>query len=394
MTHDKIKELLPLYIDKGLNPEEEDLVQEHLNNCPECQKELKEYQENHLFLSRLKEFTVPEGFKESILKKVGEGMKEKEHKSLWDKIKGFFVLPVRVPAGVLGLAAVILLVFITTLSGLFSNTNNLNNYNLLREKSLTDQAQYFSYSTPEASYNTLDSSLGRASLLSMEKGESLNTTVEQKLIKRANLVIEKSNIDEVDQLLLNLVERQQGYISNSRNWLNSNKQKHFWFEIRVPVANFNLLVEELSSKEYGQVISRSITTQDVTEEYMDLETRLKNLLAQEERYRSLLDIANEVEEILKIENELNRIRTEVEILQGRKNYLDNQISFSTITVEFRQPEPISSGSPGIVRAIRNAISQMIEQFYKIIVFIGTIIPYLLLILILYLFYRGRRQKKE
>ena len=228
----------------------------------------------------------------------------------------------------------------------------------------------------------------------MEKGESLNTTVEQKLIKRANLVIEKSNIDEVDQLLLNLVERQQGYISNSRNWLNSNKQKHFWFEIRVPVANFNLLVEELSSKEYGQVISRSITTQDVTEEYMDLETRLKNLLAQEERYRSLLDIANEVEEILKIENELNRIRTEVEILQGRKNYLDNQISFSTITVEFRQPEPISSGSPGIVRAIRNAISQMIEQFYKIIVFIGTIIPYLLLILILYLFYRGRRQKKS
>lgn len=87
MTHDKIKELLPLYIDKGLSPEEEDLVQEHLNNCPECQKELKEYQENHLFLSRLKEFTVPEGFKESILKKVGEGMKEKSTSPFGTKLK-------------------------------------------------------------------------------------------------------------------------------------------------------------------------------------------------------------------------------------------------------------------------------------------------------------------
>jgi len=392
MKHEKIKDLLPLYIDGGLTKEEKETVENHLSDCRECQKELQEYQKNYDFISNLAELKVPEGFKESIFKKVGEGMKEKEKRqaSLFEKIKSSFALPVRIPAGVLGLAAIVLIVFISAIPGLINTGHNIAENNLLKSDNLSNQVQYFSYGASDLSYSAPESNMRMASLASKESA----AVIEQKIIKRANLVIEKSDIDVLDEVLINLVESHNGYISNSRNWLNSNKQKHFWFEIRVPAENFELLFERLSSKEFGQVISSSISSQDVTEEYMDLETRLKNLLAQEERYRNLLDMATEVEEILKIENELNRIRTEVEILQGRKNYLDNQISYSTITVEFRQPEPISSGSPGIIKAFRNAISQMIEQFYRIIIFIGTLIPYLLIILILYLLYRSRRRRVE
>ncbi|NLJ84510.1 MAG: DUF4349 domain-containing protein [Halanaerobiaceae bacterium] len=392
MKHEKIKELLPLYIDSGLTAEEKEAVKKHLKDCSECKKALQEYQQNYNFISNLAELAVPEGFKESILKKAGEEMKEKDNRqvSLFEKIKGSFSLPIRIPAGVLGLAALVLVVFISTLPGLLNNGNNMTDYNLLKKDNLNNQVQYFSYSASDMNYSAPESNMRMASLAAKEN----TVAIEQKIIKRANLVIEKINIDEVNEILINLVESHKGYISNSRNWLNSNKQKHFWFEIRVPADNFGLLVERLSSKEFGQLISSNISSQDVTEEYMDLETRLKNLLAQEERYRNLLDMATEVEEILKIENELNRIRTEVEILQGRKNYLDNQISYSTITVEFRQPEPISSGTPGIIRALRNAVSQMIEQVYRIIIFIGTLIPYLILILILYLFYRSRKRRVE
>ena len=391
MKHEKIK-LLPLYIDSGLTAEEKEAVKKHLKDCSECKKALQEYQQNYNFISNLAELAVPEGFKESILKKAGEEMKEKDNRqvSLFEKIKGSFSLPIRIPAGVLGLAALVLVVFISTLPGLLNNGNNMTDYNLLKKDNLNNQVQYFSYSASDMNYSAPESNMRMASLAAKEN----TVAIEQKIIKRANLVIEKINIDEVNEILINLVESHKGYISNSRNWLNSNKQKHFWFEIRVPADNFGLLVERLSSKEFGQLISSNISSQDVTEEYMDLETRLKNLLAQEERYRNLLDMATEVEEILKIENELNRIRTEVEILQGRKNYLDNQISYSTITVEFRQPEPISSGTPGIIRALRNAVSQMIEQVYRIIIFIGTLIPYLILILILYLFYRSRKRRVE
>jgi seryl-tRNA synthetase len=124
---------------------------------------------------------------------------------------------------------------------------------------------------------------------------------------------------------------------------------------------------------------------------MDLDIRLKNLSVQEERYRQLLNKATEMEEILKIENELNRMRTEIERLQGRQKRLDQQINYSTITAEFRQPEPIISGTPDIIRAIRNAINRMVDQFYQIIILIGTVIPYLLLLVIGYLIYRKFRK---
>lgn len=397
MKHEKIKELLPLYIDNGLTEHEEKLVKDHLQNCKKCQKELKHYQKNYIFLSSQKEIKVPTGFKKSILNKLSEKKKdshvnkEKGELSLLKRIKKIFAFPVKIPAGVIGIAALVLLVFITNLPATMLNNNDSINNNLVQREGINNQAQYFSSldsaqdnrmkiaeSTPQRNVNLLSN--------------TPNTQLEQKIIKRANLVIEINNLDNVDKNINELIEKYNGYISDSRNWLNQNKQKFYWFELKVPANNFQQVLDQLSRKEYAETISRSISSQDVTEEYMDIGIRLENLLSQEERYRQLLDKATKVEEILSIENELNRVRTEIERLQGRKKYLDNQISFSTITLEIRQPEPISSRTPGIIRALRNAVIKMVDQFYSIIILIGTAIPYLLLLLIGFLIYRNRKRK--
>jgi len=390
MKHEEIKDLLPLYIDNGLTEKEAEIIKNHLLQCPECQKELEEYQENYSFLASLEKEEVPSGFSESILRKVSEDMKdENKDISLLARFKKFFKIPVKIPAGVIGLAAVVLLIIITGLPGTLLKDNSLNNDFLKsNEIQFLGYEQQKSAAAPEETRMksmSMDSAAGQTPLLN-------TVEFEQKLIKRANLVIETSNIDNIDTDITNLIESYNGYISNSRNWLNNNKQKFFWFELRLPVDNFSQILEVLSAKEYGQLISRNINTQDVTEEYLDINIRLENLLAQEERYRQLLDRAAEVEEILEIEKELNRVRTEIERLQGRKNYLDNQISYSTITVEFRQPEPISSGTPGIIKAFRNALTKMVDHIYRIIVLVGTLIPYLVLIMIVYLIYRYRKNR--
>ncbi|NLM96629.1 MAG: DUF4349 domain-containing protein [Halanaerobiaceae bacterium] len=399
MTHERIKELLPLYIDNGLTEKETEIIKAHLKQCPECQKELEEYQENHEFLASLEKEEVPSGFSKSILRKVRKDMKdEKKDIYLLERFRNLLKKPVKVPAGVIGLAAVVLLVIISSL-GYFVKDDPIqykyesqysdNEFLYRNDLQFSGFEPEFS-TTPEAAKMrtmSMDQVAGSASLLN-------TADFEQKLIKRAILVIETNNIDNIDTDIASLVQSYNGYISNSRNWLNGSKQKFFWFELRLPANNFNQILEDLSKKEYGQLISRNISTQDVTEEYLDINIRLENLLAQENRYRQLLDRAVEVEEILEIEKELNRVRIEIERLQGRKNYLDNQIAYSTITVEFRQPEPISSGTPGIIKALRSALTKIVDHFYLIIIILGTLIPYLILIMIIYLLYRYRKKYRK
>ena len=391
MKHKKIKELLPLYIDNGLTDQEKNLVKEHLQNCKDCQKELKEYKENYTLLSSLKE-KAPSGFTQSIIEKVGDEMKNKDNKNnditLFERIKKFFVLPVKIPAGLIGLAAIILLVFISGLSGTLFNNNYLSNQNQIREELADEDLGFYSNRMAETAPQSemkLAGSEQRQNIMLDNNTDMVE--IERKIIQRANLSIEVKNIDQINDKITNLIENYNGYISDSRNWTNQDKQKFYWFQLRIPVDNFNPVLSELNSEDFGQVISRSMSGQDVTEEYMDLDIRLKNLKSQEERYRELLDKADKVEEILKIENELNRVRTEIERLQGRQNYLDNQIAYSTITVEFRQPEPLSSGTPGIIKAVRSAVNTMVKQIYQIIILIGTIIPYIILLSLIYLIYK-------
>ncbi len=390
MKHEKIKELLPLYIDGGLTEQEKKLVKEHLQNCEECREELKKYRENRDLLSSIEKEKAPAGFDKSVLNKIYHNPENEQFnnkkKSILKRIKNFFTLPVKVPAGVVALAVVVLLVSITGLPGIFLGDNNFDFQG--REESLDYRSQNYnqiSQSVPDAQSTPETARLKMAE--SPEQNEEQILDSQQKLIQRANLIIELKDIDTIDGKIINLVKEYNGYISNSRNWLNQDKQKFYWFELRVPSENFERVLEQLSAKKYGQIISRTMSSQDVTEEYMDLDIRLGNLLSQEERYRQLLDKAGEVEEILKIENELNRVRTEIERLQGRKKYLDNRINFSTITIEFHQPEPLSSGTPGILKAIRNAVNRMVDHFYKIIIFAGTIIPYLILLVLGYFIYR-------
>ncbi|MFW5992014.1 MAG: DUF4349 domain-containing protein [Halanaerobiaceae bacterium] len=264
-----------------------------------------------------------------------------------------------------------------------------NNQLELQEKSLKDSnSDAYRQRTTSETYGESETNLMKAPAADNDNNSE---SMEQKIIKTANLTIESRKIDTVHNLMINFTEKHGGYISSSRSWINHDDLRFDRYQLKVPAENFNYMLEDLTKKEVGNIISRSISGRDVTEEYLDLETRLENLSLQEERYRQLLEKTDDVEDILKVENELNRIRTEIERLKGRKKYLDNRIDYSTITVEFREPVPLGSASPGIIRTLKNAVQQMVAHFYRLIILTGTLIPYLALILIVYLIYRKNRK---
>ncbi len=105
--------------------------------------------------------------------------------------------------------------------------------------------------------------------------------------------------------------------------------------IRVPVARFDEAMRRICGQ--GDVLSRNVQVEDVTEQFLDISLRLKNARQVRDRIAALLASAKTVEESLKVEQELKRLSEEIERLEGRIKYLSDRARYSTITVTF---EPV------------------------------------------------------
>lgn len=103
--------------------------------------------------------------------------------------------------------------------------------------------------------------------------------------------------------------------------------------IRVPVAAFDRALKRIEKS--GDMLHRNVTAQDVTEEFRDLEVRLRNARAVRDRLEQLLAKAVKVEESVTVERELERVTGELERLAGKIKFLKDRAAFSTITVSFQ-----------------------------------------------------------
>ncbi len=155
---------------------------------------------------------------------------------------------------------------------------------------------------------------------------------EQKIIKTAHLVFETKNVEATHKKIIQLASQYKGLVQSD----NSGKSYNRIFRnllVRVPTENFQLFVDGISEG-VDYFDQRDISRQDVSEEFIDLGARLKAKRTLEERYLELLKKATNVKEMLEIERELSIIREEIEAKQGRLQYLQNQVSMSTINIEF------------------------------------------------------------
>ncbi len=106
--------------------------------------------------------------------------------------------------------------------------------------------------------------------------------------------------------------------------------------IRVPQSRFHDAIADI--EELGEVTTRDLQGEDVSEEYVDLGAQLITLQHQESRLYEIMEMGVNVEEVLRVERELERVRGKIESIQGRMNYLDSRVELSTITVSLFEEE--------------------------------------------------------
>ena len=203
---------------------------------------------------------------------------------------------------------------------------------------------------------------------------------EQKLIKESYLRFETQDIDKTYGEIADYVSTHKGYIQSDEQGKNYNELSRELI-IRIPAEHFQKTIDAIS-KNVSFFDSKRISSTDVTEEFIDLEARLKAKRTLEHRYLALLAKAQNVKDILEIEKELSAIREEIEAREGRLKYLENRVSYSTLTVNFykRTAETGITTSYGtkIWNALRSGFNGLSYFFLGLV----NIWPFILIILII------------
>jgi hypothetical protein len=176
--------------------------------------------------------------------------------------------------------------------------------------------------------------------------------------------------------------------------------------IRVPSENLDEVLSRIEAESDRLPITKNIQSQDVTSEYTDLQSRLKNLEAAEAQLLDIMDSANRTEDVLNVFDQLTRVREQIEVIKGQIKYFDESARLSAISVELIPNEvvqPITIGGWEPVGVIKDAIQTLIgalQGLVNIVIWIALfILPILLIIGIpLYLIIRGlrswRRRRKQ
>jgi len=175
----------------------------------------------------------------------------------------------------------------------------------------------------------------------------------QKIIKNSYLRFETQDLDKTYNQIIEYVENNNGFIQND-NSNKSHNQLSRNVEIRIPTTNFQKTVDSISNH-VAFFDTKRVSARDVTEEFIDLDARLKAKKTLEKRYLELLSKANNVKEMLEIERELSNIREEIEAKEGRIKYLQNHVSLSTLSVEFYKVYVETSASSSYATKMWNAL---------------------------------------
>jgi hypothetical protein len=163
------------------------------------------------------------------------------------------------------------------------------------------------------------------------------------LIRTGSLRMRVEDVEKSHEEVVRIARDANGYLANTS--LSSEQgPPRANMTIRVPSANLDDVIAEIAA--LGKVLKRDISTQEVTEEYVDLSSRRRNLEREEERLLELLDRAGKISDLLQVEQYLGNVRGQIERIAGRMRYLENRVGLSTLNINLEGPEPAPSvGGP-------------------------------------------------
>ena len=223
---------------------------------------------------------------------------------------------------------------------------------------------------------------------------SATTAAPTMVIRTGEAFIEVDKVDPAILRIRQLAVQVGGYINNSSISGGRDQIRVATLELKIPVTKYDQAVGSLST--IGKVETVNSTAQDVGEEFVDVTARVKNAGRLEERLITLLSTrTGKLDEVLRVERELARVREEIERYEGRLRYLSSRVAMSTLTITVHEPAPILGNTPGenpIAAALRRAWKNFVAFVAAFIAALGVAIPLALLALAGWMGYRRWKRR--
>ena len=253
----------------------------------------------------------------------------------------------------------------------------------------------------ESTMDTLNSTTGNSNI-QFDTSNKLN----RKVIKTGIINLQTKTFDVTVQQVMDKVNNIGGFIQNcsigGNDLYDTYSRRSAYLSIRIPNIEFDQFMNE--SEQFGNVTSKSIEGEDVTDQYMDTEIRLETLEIQAERLKELLKQAGDLDKLFKIEKELANVTYEIESLKGTLKKYDSLIDYSTIEIYIDEAdvyvEPIKEDTFGerIKNTFMRSVQGLVDLLQNVCVVIVGSLPFLIIlipiIVIVIKIIRSKRNKQN
>lgn len=245
------------------------------------------------------------------------------------------------------------------------------------------------------SYNT-GGNYKQESVVSENVSDSKNTPINQtnaKIIYNGQINISTSNIIKTEEIVAKKITEYGGYVSN----YDKNDSSYINIVARIPSENFTKFMDDKDIAE-DNTVSKSMSSEDVTLQYSDTEAEMESLKIQEERLLSYLASAENVSDMMTIEQTLQEVRRQITTVANRLKYLDNYISYSElhIRISARYIAPLEDASffEKIKYEIINSFDNFCSFVEEIIVLIINLFPYIVSLIVVFYILRVILKKRK
>ncbi len=255
----------------------------------------------------------------------------------------------------LTLMAFVLIVVVSMVIGVITNSNQSSRNRAVSDESASSTGGYAvpapasnSAAAPSATVSSGSGAKGSAAPAVGSSGSVGSQSAADQSLPADRLIIRNATValtaDDVDKTLMDvraLATEKNGLVFQSNSTVRTDKT-YASLTIQVPAAAFDETMNRLRKMTGVKVSSENTTSQDVTEEYVDVQAQLKNLQATETELVRLLGKAQTVDEILQVQSQLTTVRGQIDQRQGRINYLEKRTAMSSITINISPVLPATT----------------------------------------------------
>ncbi len=204
---------------------------------------------------------------------------------------------------------------------------------------------------------------------------------DRKIIRNAEMNLEATDPEDAQRRITGIAELKGGFVVESQQSssdIKSTSRDTVTMTVRVPAERFSEALDEIRTTA-TRVVVETVKGQDVTEEFIDIDAQLKAKKALEEQFMAIMKRANSVEDALEVQSQLADVRGEIERIEGRKRFLENQSSLSTIKVRLQTAKVFAQSSAGFGTRLTDAFGSGLDVAMNFVLglltFVIAVLPF-------------------